>query len=182
MGINVAAIVAMSQNRIIGKDNRLPWHLPQDLQHFKSLTMGKPVVMGRLTFDSIGKALPGRHVIVVTSQPDWCRPGVQVARDVDAALGLGREVAKREAVSEVIVAGGATIYHQTLARLNRIYITQIHQDVEGDSLFPALEAEQWREVQRSERFSQGDSGIEYSFLLLQRRVTDSLPQEGPAKP
>jgi len=160
--VPVALIVAQSLNRVIGKDNQLPWRIPGDLQHFKDVTMGKPIVMGRKTYDSIGRPLPGRTNIVVTRQSDWCAEGVCVVNTLAEAIDL----AAAEKPSEVMVIGGAQIYELMLPVADRIYLTQVDEVIEGDAFFPELPAEQWREVSRTR--PEGDVSPAHAFLCLER--------------
>ena len=160
----VSMIVAMACNRVIGRDNQLPWHLPEDLKHFKRVTMGKPIVMGRKTYDSIGRPLPGRRNIVVTRQQGWSAPGVDVVHKLESALELARESAV-----EVVVIGGAGIYQQALPFVDRIYLTCIHQAFEGDALFPELDKNRWSEVERQDVFPSDGNELSYSFVTLERR-------------
>jgi dihydrofolate reductase len=151
----VSAIVAMSQNRVIGRGNRLPWHLPDDLRRFKRLTMGLSLVMGRRTFESIGRALPGRHSIVVTRQLDYrVPPEAEVAHSVAEALELARG-------SEVFVVGGSAIYREALPSIVRLYVTLVEAHVEGDAFFPELEPGEWRII--SEETHPADERHAYAF-------------------
>jgi dihydrofolate reductase len=135
-------IVAASDNGVIGRDNSLPWHLPDDLKHFKRVTLGKPVVMGRKTCESIGKPLPGRHNIVVTRDTNYQREGVTVAHDVDAALRAAGEV------PEVMVIGGAELFRACLPRAGRVHLTRVHGNIPGDVYWPELDPHEWRVVGR----------------------------------
>ena len=159
----VSLIAAMGYRRVIGIDNRLPWRLPADMKHFRALTMGKPVLMGRKTFDSIGKALPGRLNIVVSQDPDFHPEGVTVARSIAAALAAG------DTAEEMMVIGGASFYAQLLPRAQRLYITEIHHDFPGDAFFPAWNADEWREVERKDHDADGVNLHPYSFVTLERR-------------
>lgn len=144
--MHIAAIVAASLNRVIGKDNQLPWHIPEDLKYFRSVTLGKPIIMGRNTFDSIGRPLPGRTNIVVTTNTDWQHEGVLVAHDLSGAIALGKEAAVAVGASEVMLIGGARLYEQCLAFCDRLYYTEVAVEIEGDAFFPALEPSAWQEV------------------------------------
>jgi dihydrofolate reductase len=136
----ITIIAAVAENGVIGAGNKLPWRLPADLQRFKALTMGHTLVMGRKTFDSIGRPLPGRTTIVVTRDRGWTRDGVTVAHTLDDALA--------RAEGEVFVAGGGEIYAQAMARADRLCITHVHQRVDGDTHFPAIDENLWRAVER----------------------------------
>ncbi len=158
----VALIAAVADNGVIGIDNRLPWHLPGDLQWFKRQTLGKPIVMGRRTFQSIGRPLPGRENIVVSRDPDFRATGCQVVGSLDEAL---------EAASgapEVMIIGGAELYRQTLPRAQRLYLTRVHANVEGDARFPEVDSSQWREVAREDHGADGRNPYDYSFVILER--------------
>lgn len=157
----LSLIVAVAANGVIGQDNRLPWHIPEDLRYFKRTTLGKPVVMGRKTFLSIGKPLPGRTNIVLSTDPAWTADGVSVARDVETALSLARTA---EGGAEVMVIGGATLFNALLPRADRLYLTEIHRDYEGDVTFPRPDPAGWRESAREDH--EGDPA--YSFVVLDR--------------
>ena len=159
----ISLIAAMGKDRVIGIDNRLPWRLPADMKHFRALTLGKPVLMGRKTFDSIGKPLPGRTNIVVSQDPDFQPEGVTVARSIAEALAAGREA------DEIMVIGGASFYAQLLPRAQRLYLTEIHQEFAGDAFFPAWDPRQWREIERDDHAADGDNIYPYSFITLARR-------------
>jgi dihydrofolate reductase len=158
----ISLIVAMDRNRLIGRGNALPWHLPADLAHFKSITMGKPIVMGRKTYESIGRPLPGRHNIVVSRNPDFSAPGCTVVASVDAALAAAGRV------PEIMVIGGAQLYAEMLPRAQRIYLTRVEAAFEGDAWFPALDTAVWRECQRAEHAPDDRNPCPYVFLVLER--------------
>lgn len=145
MTVAVAIIAAVAANGVIGKDNGIPWHLPSDFAHFKRMTMGKPLIMGRKTYESIGRPLPGRTTIVVTRQKDYQPKGVVVAPDLDAALQQAQHIATADRANEVMVAGGAEIYSQALPIADRMYITHVGVNPEGDSFFPAVDLNEWKE-------------------------------------
>lgn len=160
---------AMAQNRVIGKDNALPWHLPKDLQYFKKITLGKPIIMGRKTFDSIGRPLPGRPNIVITRNTDWSHEGVQVVHSVDEAIALGSELANQKDVEELMVIGGSQIYTELLNRADRLYMTQVHSEVEGDDYFPAFSLDEWQKYSEEHHSADESNPYDYSFLVLDRR-------------
>lgn len=164
----LAVIVAAAENGVIGRNNALPWHLPQDLRYFKRITMGKPMVMGRKTFDSIGRPLPGRTSIVISRNPNYCAEGVRRAGSLDEALVLARKIAEVDGATEAVVIGGAQIYALTLARADRLYITRVHADVEGDALLPPIDWTRWREVSREFHRAGNDNPYDYSFLVYER--------------
>ena len=158
----IALIAALAENRVIGRKNRLPWRLPADLRRYKSATMGKPVIMGRKTYESIGKPLPGRSNIVVTRDPDYRAPGCQVVHSLEQALEAGAGHA------EVMVIGGAELYRQALGRAQRMYLTLVRAEVEGDTLFPDIEPQQWRELERESHRADEKNQYDYDFVILQR--------------
>lgn len=161
--MRIALVAALARNGVIGRDNQLPWRLPADLQHFKQLTMGKPIVMGRRTWASLGRPLPGRRNIVVTRDSAFHCEGCVVAHSIDEAL------AAAAGSEEVMIIGGAELYAQTLPRADRLYLTQVMADVEGDVYFPGVDAADWVEVER--RFCKADGRNEYDceFVVLDRR-------------
>lgn len=149
--IPIAAIAAMSRNRVIGVDNGIPWHLPADLKFFKAQTMGKPVIMGRKTFESIlsllGKPMPGRHSIIV-SRGDYKYDGINTHASLESALAEARAVAAEKNCDEIIIGGGAQIYELAMPLLDRLYLTEVLRDYEGDAYFPTLDDSQWLETLR----------------------------------
>ena len=170
--MRVSLIVAAAENDVIGRDNQLPWHLPGDLRYFKRMTMGKPVVMGRKTFESIGRPLPGRSNFVITRNPEWQAEGVRALPDLESALALAEEIALIDGIDELMVLGGAEIYAAALPLADRIYLTRVHAEVAGDALLPAFDRAEWREVSR-ERHSADDSNpYDYSFVIYERARRD----------
>ena len=155
-------IVAMDQNRIIGRDNQMPWHLPADLQYFKRRTLGKPVVMGRKTILSIGRALPQRTNIVLTRQRDFVFAGCQVVHSFDEAIQEAGDVA------EVVIIGGGTLYEQFLDRADRLYVTEIQHSFDGDTSFPEISATHWREVERVVCEPDERNAYSYHFVTYER--------------
>jgi len=160
--MKIAIVVAMGENRVIGRDNRLPWHLPADLKHFKQLTLGKPVVMGRKTYASIGRPLPERTNIVVTRDRDYEAPGCVVVHSLEEALAAAGEAA------EVMVIGGAEFYRQVLPRTDTLYLTRVHAVFEGDTVFPELNEAEWQEVARTDCEPDEKNPWPYSFMELKR--------------
>ncbi len=157
--INV--IAAMARNRVIGINNTLPWRLAADLQHFKALTMGHHIIMGRKTYESIGKPLPGRTTVIVTRAAEYRVEGCLTATSIDAALAAcGND-------TDIFFVGGADLYAQILPRANRLYLTEIQADYTGDAFFPALDHAVWREIERRENTS--PDGLGYHFVTYQRR-------------
>lgn len=162
MTASVSLIVAADENNLIGASNRLPWHLPADLKHFKQVTMGKPMVMGRKTLESIGRPLPGRRSIVLTKRAGFTAPGCEVAGSLEQALLMA------DSAEEVMVIGGAEIFQQALPQASRIYLTRVHSRFEGDTYFPELEQGGWREVSREAHAPDDKNLWPYSFILLER--------------
>jgi dihydrofolate reductase len=142
--MKISMIAAMAYDRVIGKDNQMPWHMPADLAHFKRVTLGKPVLMGRKTFESIGRPLPGRRNLVISRNPGYQADGIEVVGSVEAALAL---LADNE-VAEVMVIGGGHLYAELLPKADCLYLTRIELEVEGDTRFPAFADEQWQCVER----------------------------------
>ncbi|MBL0625216.1 type 3 dihydrofolate reductase [Aeromonas jandaei] len=142
--MKISMIAAMAHDRVIGKDNQMPWHMPADLAHFKRVTLGKPVLMGRKTFESIGRPLPGRRNLVISRNPDYQADGIEVVGSVEAALALLTD----NEVAEVMVIGGGHLYAELLPKADCLYLTRIELEVEGDTRFPAFADEQWQCVER----------------------------------
>ncbi len=158
----VSIIVAASANNVIGVDGDLPWHLPEDLKRFKQTTMGKPMIMGRLTYASIGRALPGRRSIVLTRQPDFSADGCEIASSPEEAIGMAGDV------EEVMVIGGGKVYEQMLPMTDRIYFTRVHTEIEGDTFFPDFDESMWR-TSGIEEFPAGEGRpVGFSFRILER--------------
>lgn len=162
----ISFVVARADNGVIGRDNALPWHLPADLRHFKRLTVGKPVVMGRRTFESIGKPLPGRHNIVLTRDPGWRAEGVTVVANLAEAIAAAGLDPKTRA-EEVMIIGGAAVYADALPVATRVYLTEVHDAPEGDTVLPAFDPARWRETAREDNPAE-DGRPAYSFVTLER--------------
>ena len=160
---------------MIGRGNALPWRLKSDMQHFRAVTMGKPVIMGRKTFVSVGKPLKGRTTIVVTRDQTFMASGAVVTPSLDGALAAARGDALRREAEAIIVAGGAEIYAQALPLATGLVITRVHRSVEGDVRFPAIDPDIWRETAREERApAEGDDGA-FTFLTYERRPAAAAP-------
>lgn len=168
-GIDVSLVVAMASNRVIGRGSELPWHLPDDLRHFRELTMGKPIVMGRLTWDSIGRPLPGRTSIVVSRNSGLAIDGAETCTDLPAALRVAQDIAERDGVTEIMIIGGAQIYAAALEFAQRIYLTEVLSEIEGDIFFPGLDPDQWETVEVGDTREDTASGLQYRYSVLQRR-------------
>jgi dihydrofolate reductase len=161
--MHISLIAAMARNRVIGLDNQLPWRLSADLQRFKALTMGKPIVMGRKTYESIGKPLPGRTNIVVTRDTGYSADGCRVVHSIDEALLAAGDC------DEVMIMGGADLYSQMLPRADRLYLTEVQADVSGDARFPGFDKAQWQELERESHRADEKNEFDYDFVVLARR-------------
>jgi dihydrofolate reductase len=180
MSVTLSIIVAMANNRAIGKNNQLLWHLPEDLQYFKRTTMGRPIVMGRKTFESIGRPLPGRLNIVITRQHDWQHDGVKVVHSIEDALRLAEAQSLIDGIDEVMVIGGAEIYKTALPAAHKLYVTYVDTVIEGDAFFPEIDQNLWQETSR-EAHSASDSVInnsaaknnpyDYAFCVLEKKTS-----------
>jgi dihydrofolate reductase len=159
--MRLALIVAMTPERVIGYQNQLPWHVSADLKHFKALTLGKPVIMGRKTYESIGKPLPERRNIIISRNPDFNAPGCEVCTSLQQALSLV------EAQEEVMIIGGATLFEQALPLAERIYLTILQLQVPGDTFLPTWPANEWQEID-SQAFIDEKSQTKGHFITLQR--------------
>jgi dihydrofolate reductase len=158
----LSLVVAMAENGVIGNANRLPWHLPADLKHFKGVTMGKPMLMGRKTFESIGKALPGRRNLVMTRGKPIEAPGVETVANLEAALAATRDA------DELMVIGGADIFRLCLPRAQRIYLTRVHAPIAGDTRFPNIHWNEWRSLQRTAQAADDRNAYAMTFVTLER--------------
>ncbi|GEA12486.1 type 3 dihydrofolate reductase [Alteromonas sp. KUL49] len=164
--MKIAMIAAMANNRIIGADNDMPWHLPADLKHFKQVTMGKPVIMGRKTYESIGRALPGRPNIVITSNTEYTLPDASVVSSPEAAMDLATTLVEKD--QEVMIIGGGTIYQIFLPQAEMLYLTHIDLEVSGDTQFPDYSVHSWTESE-TQSFSADDKNPHnYRFVTLTR--------------
>lgn len=169
MSIPIAMIAGVAQNGVIGAKGTIPWKIPSDMAYFKRMTMGKPIVMGRKQYESVGRPLPGRTNIVVTRQVGYAPQGVEVVATLASALARGQEVAARDAASEVMVIGGGEIYAQAMASAARLYISHIALEPEGDVLFPAIDPDIWRVVEEPEvAFSDRDTAS-FRIRVYERR-------------
>lgn len=164
----ISLIVAKADNNVIGHNNQLPWHLPADLKHFKARTLGKPIIMGRKTFESLGRVLPGRpHVVISRNElklPENCYP----ALSLEAAIAQAQQLTGA-ASDEVVVIGGAEIYRQALPLVDTLYVTEVHLAPQGDAFFPPLDLAVWQETAREDVPAGADSAIAYSIVTYQRR-------------
>lgn len=161
---SIFAIVAMSENRVIGDDNHLPWYLPADLKHFKAITTGHPILMGRKTYESIGRPLPNRTNIVMTRNTSFQAPGCMVVTSIDKAL----EHANHIGGNEIFVIGGAEIYKQLLPNITRLYLTVVHATLDGDAFFPELNFAEWNEIAKETHTADEANEYDYSFITLEK--------------
>jgi dihydrofolate reductase len=158
----ISLVVAMARNHVIGRDNALPWRLPEDMKRFKAVTWGKPILMGRRTFESIGKPLPGRTNVVLTRDPHWQAEGTIAVRSVEEAL------SRVSQAPELVAIGGAEIYRLLLPLAGRIYLTRVEADIAGDTVFPQLDSAQWKAVDRCEVRADERNPHDMTFVTLER--------------
>ena len=166
--IKTSLIVAAAENGIIGKDNDMPWKISSDLKYFKKVTMDKPVIMGRKTFQSIGKPLPGRVNIVITRDNSFTHEGVITAHSVEMAIDVAKNMAEVKGLKEIMVIGGAQIYTLCLPFADRLYLTRIHAEIDGDTSFPELNSDEWLEYSREDMRAGEKDSHDFSFLVLDR--------------
>ena len=164
--MTISIIVAVDRNRLIGRDNRLPWHLSADLKRFKRITMGKPIIMGRRTHESIGKPLPGRTNIVVSANPAYQAPGCVVAQSLSAAIDAAGDA------DEIMIVGGARLYEQAMPLADRIYLTEVEASFTGDTWFPPIDWGVWQEKQRDAHGADENNPHPFAFVLLERKNGD----------
>ncbi len=167
--VAIVLVVAVAENGVIGRNNQLPWRIRSDLKYFRAITMNKPVVMGRKTYVSIGRPLPGRTNIVVTRQDDFTAPGVLVASGLDQAMAAARGDALRRGTNEIAVIGGTEIFHQTLPLADRLALTQVHANPEGDTYFPPVDPAVWRETSRTPQPQGADDDYGFTIVNYERR-------------
>ena len=173
--MDIIIVAAVAENGVIGRGNTLPWRLKSDMAHFRSLTMGKPVVLGRKTYQSIGKPLPGRTTIVISRDRAFNAPGI-----VTAALACARGDALRRDAGAIIIAGGADIYAQALPRATRLVITEVHMPAQGDAQFPVIDRQIWRESARSEQQAGPQDEAKFAFVTYERAVNESTRRQSAA--
>jgi len=167
--MKIVLIAAFAQNRVVGINNTLPWHLPEDLKYFKRTTSGKAIIMGRKTYDSIGRPLPNRTNIVISRNRDFQADGVRVVASLEAAIELAKEVNYINDVQEVMVIGGASIYEAALPIADRLYLTHVHAEIEGDAYFPEVNFKQWLEVSREDYQASDKNPYDYSFVVYDKK-------------
>lgn len=166
--MKLALMAAMADNLTVGINNALPWHLPEDLKYFKRTTSGKAIIMGRKTYESIGRPLPNRTNIVITRNPDFQAEGVRIVSSLDEAIELAESVNEINGVEEVMVIGGAAIYELALPKADRLYLTHVHANVDGDAFFPKVDFKQYQEVSRDDYFADEHNPYDYSFVIYDR--------------
>ena len=162
-------IAAVARNGVIGRDNRLLWRLRSDLRRFRALTLGKPLIMGRRTYDSIGQPLPGRHTVVLTRDTAFAAAGVRVAHDLEGALALAQDIAATAGASEIMIGGGAEIYAEAMPRAHRLYVTWVDLAPEGDARFPDMNPAEWRETRNDAGVRGHDDEADFRFVDYERR-------------
>jgi dihydrofolate reductase len=165
--MTLSLIAAVARNGVIGRGDKLLWRLPTDMKHFRALTMGKPVIIGRKTYESIGKPLPGRQTIIVTRNPRYAAEGAHVVRGVEAALDLAKRLARPDV--EIVSAGGGEIYAQTIGRADRLYLTEVDLAPEGDATFPRIDPNLWRETERKAGLRGERDEADFAFVTYERR-------------
>lgn len=166
--IKLSVIVAVAENLVVGKNNALPWHLSEDLQYFKRTTLGKPIVMGRKTFESIGRPLPGRTNIVISRNPDYFAQGIKIVSSLEQAFQLVEDTALIDDSQELMVIGGAAIYAAAIPVADRLYVTEVHAEVEGDAYLPNIDWGNWIESSRERHMAIAPNPYDYSFVVYDR--------------
>jgi len=166
--MKISFVVAMGDNNAIGKDGGMPWHMPADLAYFKRVTMGKPMLMGRKTFESIGRALPGRDSIVVTRDRDWKASGAIAVHDIETGLKFAESAATARGATEIAVIGGASLYEAMLDKVDVLYITELHATFDADTWFPKIDVDQWTETSRESHAADERNPVAYDFVVLHR--------------
>ncbi|MGB1465663.1 MAG: dihydrofolate reductase [Alcanivorax nanhaiticus] len=169
MSIRLSMMVAKASNDVIGRDNKLPWYLPNDLKYFKQVTFGKPVIMGRKTWESLKGPLPGRTNIVITRQADYVAEGAKVVTTLEEAVAMAENVAFIDGQEEAVIMGGAEIYKLALPAADRLYLTEVHAEVDGDTFFPEYDKSEWNEIGREDFASEGPNPYDYSFVVYERK-------------
>jgi dihydrofolate reductase len=165
--ISISIIVEHASNYVIGKDGKLPWHIPADLKYFKELTYGSPIIMGRKTFESIGRPLPGRHNIIITRNSEYHNDDCAVVFDFQAALKEAGDFAEQSGKSDIFIIGGAEVYRQAIDFADKAYITEVHADFDGDAIFDISDLSNWKEISRDYHANE-TTDLPYSFVVLTR--------------
>jgi dihydrofolate reductase len=165
----VSLIAAVAENGVIGKDGQLPWHIRSEFRYFKNTTIGKPIVMGRRSFESLGKPLPERANIIVTRDPNFTAAGAIVTHTLEDGIRIAQEIAEKDGVDEIFIGGGADIYRLSLPGADRLYLTEVHMTPEGDTLFPAFDRSEWQEVKREFHKARDGETADYTITVLERK-------------
>ncbi|MBT5640052.1 MAG: dihydrofolate reductase [Rhodobiaceae bacterium] len=168
MKVDISIILARSSNNVIGHKNKLPWNIPGDLKYYKKVTMGKPIIMGRITHESIGKVLPGRLNIIVTKNHNYKKDDCIVVNTVDQALAVAKEFVKKNKLHEIFVIGGVQIYKSTMEDATKVYLTEVHKDYEGDKVIDSFDSNEWKEISRTYNAKSINEDSDYSFVILKR--------------
>lgn len=165
----ISLIVAKADNNVVGLDNKMPWHIPSELAHFKRRTMGKPIIMGRKTFESLGRVLPGRPHVVISRQTLMLPPNCHLAHSLAEGIRCAQALNAHPA-DEVVIIGGADIYRQAMALTDTLYVTEVHLTPQGDAFFPVIDPQHWIETERTDVAAGADSAIAYSIVTYQRQT------------
>ncbi|MCW2307000.1 dihydrofolate reductase [Rhodobium gokarnense] len=177
MGLRICLVAAVAENNVIGSGGGMPWRLPSDLRRFKELTMGKPILMGRKTYESIGKPLPGRTNIVLTNSDDFHAEGIRIVHSVVEAMDVAEEAAGKADAEEVMVIGGASLYERLMDRAERLYVTHVAGTPAGDTYFPEIDPEVWSCLTREPMIRGVDDSTGTSFAIYDRIKTDQAAEE-----
>jgi dihydrofolate reductase len=169
--MTISHLVAASENNVIGKNNQLPWSLPNDFKFFKNKTWGMPVIMGRNTYESLNMPLPGRFNFVVTTNHDWKAENVIIAHSIEEAI----DKAKQTDCKEIFIIGGGKIFAQSINSINRIYLTRVHTIVDGDTFYPAIDESKWELIFADKRFADEKHAFDYTFQTWDRKTPPNLP-------
>jgi dihydrofolate reductase len=169
-------VAAVAENGVIGEGGALPWRLKSDLRYFRAVTIGRPVVMGRKTYRSIGRPLAGRTNVVLSRKADFALPGIVVAPSIESALAVARADALRRSADSVVVIGGADLYRETIGMADRLLITRVHLRPAGDTLFPVIDGRLWKEVARREHVAALDDEAPFTFMIYERIASGLEPQ------
>ncbi|ASJ72194.1 dihydrofolate reductase [Granulosicoccus antarcticus] len=164
----LAMMMAMDKNRLIGQNGQMPWHIPGEMAYFKSVTLGKPIVMGRKTFDSIGRPLPGRPNIVVTRNPDWTAEGVQAVAGLDEALEMAGNLAADSGAEELMIIGGAVLCRDAMPRTQRLYLTVVDHEYEGDTWLESFNWSDWQVISEDVRDPETTGGVPVTYWVLEK--------------
>jgi dihydrofolate reductase len=170
MSVKVSLIAAVAENGVIGRNNQLPWHIKSEFQYFKNTTIGKPIVMGRRSFESLGKPLPKRANIVVTRDKSFAAAGVIVTHSLEEGLKIAKDLAQKDGIDEVFIGGGSDIYRLSLPEADRLYLTEVHLKPEGDTYFPDFNRGEWKEVKREFHPKKEGETADYTITVLERKL------------